>query len=89
MGNEANKGNRSKVRRYNSKGGGSLFTPLFGEHGNNEVHPDNEAASPQKDDAGNFDGRGGSIDGSEGQDNGRFPNKPNGTIDERVSVSYK
>ena len=97
-GNE-NQGNGKQSGRGRSgrKGGSGLFADLFGEQSDNEVYQPEQGSESKNDDAGDFDGRGSRIDGSEGlhaeqganDENYRDSEKPAGSFAANLKVKLE
>ena len=88
--NETPAGSGKAVRRNRSEGGGGLFANLPGEQGDNEVYQADPKPIVTNNDAGDFDGRGSSIDSPEGHNvNDIVTGKPDGTNNEGLPETFQ
>ena len=90
VGDGTKEGDRNSDGRHGGKSGSGLFASLFGEQGNNDVHPANQGPVIENNDAGDFDGRGSDIGSPEGYiDNNSKAGEDGNTDNERISSSFQ
>lgn len=87
-GNGVNKTSRKPNKPASSNSSGGLFADLFGEQSDNEVYQPEESSVSSQDDTGDTDGRGGSIFGSERQDDESNGGEGNQEVDGRANEKF-